>query len=263
MKQLSDTLNAMTFEEDTQKARLRGSTTTGSTISIAPRSKPLTDAELMRIASGLLVKPPFVTFEKQKKYEKKYDDQGVVRDVLVGEEFTTDIVLDIRDGADKALIESALRQSPDAAILKHLQRLSLHKILGSSEKDRSILLHDYAVALGGTSEFIVWTVCKAFWEDDGNKFFPKIFELKRACSAISDGFQRAIVAPTIPPKPKFIPRVREEESDRGKSDRAKLIKFMKEKGDENDYSNDRFYSNYQLECIASSKFGWKSETANG
>lgn len=260
MQQLGDTLNAMMSNEASQKEPQLGLTTTDGRTSIEPRRAPLTESQLTQIASKLLRQAPAICFEKKKKYGRKTvsDDQGTYEldDMVIGEEECVDITFFLNRPLDKKLVESALRNSPPSTVLAHLTRLSLHKRLGSTDQDRQILLHDYADALREFSEFTVFSVCKAFWEDSRSGFYPKIVELREACEAVTAVLKREynqlqLDAPA--PKPKAM---REEDSRGGKARRAHLLEFISSKGKELEGVSDLYPSNYSLEGTARG-LGWQ------
>lgn len=58
------------------------------------------------------------------------------------------------------------------------------------------------------------------------------------------------------------PCMREEDSEAGKARRDELIAFFASKGDLGDYTNTRTYSNYNLEGLACSKYGWRGYAKN-
>lgn len=175
----------------------------------------------------------------------------------VGEEDDIDVQILLRDNLTQELIDSVLRSSPAAATMNHLQRLAMHKRLGSSDQDRGVRLHDCAIALRPYSDVVVYLACKAFWETSKKEFFPQIGEIAAVCEILQRYFTelRSRMIGLMPPKPS--PRTREEESDLGKRRRREVCDFLIDKGEE-DYYERITNSNYFLETMARAKYGWKS-----
>lgn len=272
MQKLSKVLDATPFTSGTALSKNNSSNTpppgsmadAGTTnIQLAPRTKPLSEAEHTAIASSLLQSPCEIFTETKKIYGRKQltDESGqpyFAEGQVIGEEQTTDITLSLNPNIKKSWLESALRPAPIHGITGALTHLMLHKRLGSNDQDRKILLRDYVEAMRGYPEFVVWLVCKTFWQDNTSNFFPKIAELRKCCDAIEQKLRRECgQALSIEQKPKEPPRKREEESDRGREDRRKLCDFFVNRGEVDYFDQHRTYSNYQLECRASAKYGWR------
>ncbi len=240
-----------------------GSTANAGTtnLTLAPRDEALTEKQLMGIASSVLLKPSQIITETRKKYGRKAftDDHGEtywLENQVVGEEVVTDITLAVNGSIKQSWLESALRPGPVIAINGALTHLSLHKRLGSTEQDRAILLRDYVEALRVYPEFVVWLVCKAFWEDNGSSFFPKIADLKTLCDTVERALRRELPAAQLE-KPKRQPLRREEESEEGRRVRRELCDFLVNRGEADYFDMDRLYSNYYLEGLCRSKYGWE------
>lgn len=262
MQHVGNTLKAMKSPEDLQREQQLGSMTTDLTIAQSLRETGLTQSQLATIHSKLLRATPAISSRREKIYgrKKSSDEFGefIIDNAFIGEQDVFEVALLLEPNHTPRVIEAAHRRSPTDAYISHLNHLALHKIFGSSIQDKSILLHDYASALSQFPEFIVWLSCKFFWEKDQNKFFPKIAEVVNLCEKMLAEIPPLPSAQlTHTPKPPKPCAVREEDSDIGKSKREELIDFMKSKGNEDDYSNLSFYSNYSLEQIARCKFGWR------
>ena len=130
--------------------------------------------------------------------------------------------------------------------------------MGSGEQDKTILLHDYAMALSEHPEFVVWLACKWFWENDPNRFFPKIAEIKRLCDSIqlpaikTEREVERIEKPSSVKMDAYYRDVRENPV------RRTLCDYIKSKGGD-DLFDVRSYSNYQLEILAKSKYGYRED----
>lgn len=269
MKHVGDTLKAMKSGEVLPRDAQHGSTTTDLTTSSSnQREQPLTESQLISVMSKTLRAPLAVSSKREKIYGRKRltDEYGEywVDNQIVDERDVFSVAVLLVPNIPERAIEAAHRRSPTAAYVAHLTRLSMHKILGSSVTDKTILFHDYATALAQFPDFVVWIACKWFWEKDPNKFFPKIAEIADLCEKILAELPRPpshqIAKPEAARKPK---PMREEESDSGKARRAELLKFMADHGDTNDYSNTNANSNYSLEGLARLKYGWTGYAANG
>lgn len=274
MKPLSEALTSISFSA-MQEARGRSTSQHGLTRTdgktntqnqLAVRQHQLTESQLTQIASKLLHKPLVVSCRKEKVYGRKTfsDDFGeyVVDDQLIGEEEVFHIDVPINRNADPKWFESAIRHSPPSSTITHLSRLSLHKRLGSSDQDRSILLHDYAEALREFSEFVVFVACRHFWENDKGGFYPKIAALKQICKEIDAAIRSAYTA-TMP----AIEDKRDEERERQnqeeleqlrrlaeleKQENERMIAFLvKATGRDESEFRTGWYDNYRLSMVAS------------
>ena len=235
-------------------------------ILIQSRNKPLMENELTQIASKLLRKMPVLSSTKRKIYGQKtlIDDYGssyVVDDEPIGEEDCYELSILVHEKIDAKVIESALRASPPSATLSHLQRLAMHKRLGSSDTDRGVLLHDYAEALRPYSEFVIYVACKSLWEGDDSPFYPKIKPLVELCEQIHLSFTALHANAGLIAAPAKAPRLqREENTQRGQDERRAICDFLVSKG-EPDWYKSHSYSNYQLELLAG-KHGWNRPTSS-
>jgi hypothetical protein len=108
----------------------------------------------------------------------------------IGKRREIDVILDFCPTIDPHYLDAAMRLSPQDAVVKHLTHLSMHKKFGHSDKEIAVKLLDYAAALGGYPEWVVWVVCKGFWEGDSRPFVPFIDEMKKACQIVMDAFGR-------------------------------------------------------------------------
>lgn len=154
------------------------------------REQPLMEKQLTAIASHLQLKPLSLTSKIAKTYGRKFfpDEFGGfwVEGEPTGTEETVEIAFVLDPNAPIGALEAALRLSPPAANMRHLAHLALHKRLGSSQEDRAVLLADYAQVLQQFPEFVVWTVCKALWQETENAFFPKIKKINDICESVVD-----------------------------------------------------------------------------
>ena len=250
MKQLSDTLEAMKLPKVSPRTAQAGSTATGSQIAIQHRNSPLTESEHTAILSRLLQKPPLLRLTRVRTFGNKPKPNEFGHDVVADDEETYDIDFTYKPNVEVKLIEAALRHSPPSATLDHLTRLSLHKRLGSSDKDRVILFNDYSVALRGFSDFVVFLACKLFWENDDNGFYPKIKSLVSLCQVI----QKKTGTHEIENKP----RPTYYKTPKDNPIRRTLCDFLIAKGKPDYFNEDRMNSNYQLE-IEARGLGWKPD----
>lgn len=199
---------------------------------------------------------------KKKVYGRKalVDDFGreyFVDNEPVGEEDSVELSILYRDGLNIRTVEAALRPSPPAATLGHLQRLAMHKRLGSSDTDRAVLLHDYAEALRPYSDFVVFIACKSLWENDESPFYPKIKPVSELCELIHANFTALLRnfrddAPRIA-SPKTVnkyDRSQYLDDPRENPMRRKVCEFLVSKGKEDYFEQTRLYSNYYLEGMA-------------
>lgn len=194
---------------------------------------------------------PAVYSTKKKLYGPKEIDGNIYEDQPIGEEDSIDISLSYNDNVSAQIIENALRSSPPSAILSHLQRLAMHKRFGSSDNDRTVLLHDYAEALRNYSDFTVYTACRALWETDPSPFFPKIKILGDLCAIIQDSFNNLSRGGTkmITSAPAALDRANFYQSPKDNPLRRVVCDFLISKG-KKDYFNDLTESNYNLEMLA-------------
>lgn len=240
----------------------------GRTNCLVQRPQPLTENELTLIASRLLAKPLTVTSTKKKIYGPKTfsDEHGsyVIENQPIGEEDGFEVSLSFFQNPDRKIVESALRHSPPHAATKHLMRLAVHKRLGSSDEDRAILLHDYAEALRGYSDFVVFMACKCFWENDASGFYPKIITLQSICEeihqAILAAHRQLIDGKPSKPAPNRYDKSQYFLDPKDNPLRRTLCDFLIAKGDEDHFEDTVMWSNYYLEMIAKSKYGWKADS---
>ena len=155
------------------------------------------------------------------------------------------------------MLNAALAQSPRPAYASHITRLALHKKMGSGEADRAVLLVDYADALSQYPEFIVYLVCRNYWENDRRPFVPFIDEIKEACGILRDQFE-AIRNPKLLLK-NMKPVCEIYHSPKDNPIRQKLCDFLIEQGEPDYFEQERFWSNYDLEKLAKSKGYGKAE----
>lgn len=245
----------------TQNISQPSSMAAAGTMNIQARKEPLTEIQLTQIASKLLLKMPVISSIKRtitgtKNVESEFGTYEI-DNAIVGHEEEIEVKVFLRDGLTRELIEAGLRTSPPAATINHLQRLAMHKRLGSSDRDRTVLLHDYAEALRPYSDFIVYIACKLFWENDADAFFPKIKPLREVCENLHQLFNRLLDAPNLPnalapPKPD---RKNYYSDPYPHPMRRQICDFLKSKG-EQDYFRSALYSNYELEQMAA-KYGWQ------
>lgn len=248
---ISNSVTAMTEAPNTSS---HGSTndvlTTNSQLpALAARENPLTDAQLTQIASAVLLKLPVISSMKKPVYEKKMmrneDGNDYLIDQMVSYENQLILSLDLKQNITPSFIKSALRHSPPSASITHLTRLAVHKRMGSTDADRSLLLHDFAVALAEFSEFVVFLACKTCWENSESGFYPTIKVLRDICAQIDGTMNRALLAP---PEPKTEQRrVREEDTTRGQDTRRKICDEILALGGEDEFGG--IQSNYQLESV--------------
>jgi hypothetical protein len=237
-----------------------------NTLAVAPRECPLTENQLMQIASKLLLRPPVVSLTKKKIYGRKelrddYNREYFVDNEPIGEEEVPEISITYRDDLDIRVVEAALRSSPPSAALAHLTRLAIHKRLGSSDADRAVLLHDFAEALRPYPDFVIYVACKSLWETDESPFYPKIKQLATLCELVRDNFSQLLM--NFRSDSKALPTSQKQKFN--KADyysnpqenplRRELCDFLISQGKDDYFEQCTMYSNYQLECKARG-LGW-------
>lgn len=249
MKALSDTLQAMKLPEGSAKGPPLGSTMTAGLPTILQRQNPLTESQLMAIASETLRGGFSLTFEKRTKFGPKTIDGVVFQNEPIGEENAQWLVADFVPNCQIPLINAALAMSPKECTLKHLLHLAIHKKFGSSEEDRAVMLKDYTDALEGVPEFILYTVCKHYWTKDKRPFMPFVAEIRETCDLLQQAFEnkrkpaKMLEQHVVRPQPCY-------DTDKNDPRRKAWCDFLNGLGKENckvDYDNAKLYSNYALE----------------
>lgn len=170
-----------------------GSVTVTGTMSTLPSQRPenLTESQLTAIQSKLLQQMPSVTLSSRKKYGKKlvkdeYGQPFLDENAVVGTEEYAEVGLCCLDSVSDAILVSALRPSPVNGCVAHLTRLALHKRLGSTPEDRTLLLNDYGENLRNYPEFAIYLACRWFWENDDSDFAPNLGKLRAVVEGITD-----------------------------------------------------------------------------
>lgn len=259
MKALGDTLQAMKLPEDSAKEPPRGLTTTAGHSITVRRERALTLEQLTEIALRLLTKPPRLTLTEMTKYGRKSIEGAIYENEPIGSEIVVVAELDFLPDCPANMLNAAMAISPRSAVTNHITRLAAHKkFFGSSEKDRPLLLADYATALESFPEFVIFSVCRHYWENDRRPFVPFIDELREACEAMVralDDRRNPKIEKQERPK---MAAMREEETPHGKDARRALCIFLVEKGEPDYFNQIRLMSNYDLERFAASKYGWKN-----
>lgn len=201
---------------------------------LAPREMGLTQSQLTQIASNTLLEVPSISFAP---------DSGT------SNEKTPEIFLKINKSAKITWFESALRQSQQESLVKHLTHLAVHRTVIGGAEGRMILISDYVQALKHYPEFVVYLACRCWWESATGEFFPKIDMLRSVCESIYGQLSHVLLPP--PEKPKLPPRVRHDASDTGQSERNAICAALVALGCEDMYSGR--VSNYQLQMLLSAK----------
>lgn len=252
-------------DNDTGIGKPPSAATSGAPLADAEREEALSQNQLTSIASRIL-SGPFIVISKTEKIRgrKKISDEfGTywLEDEPIGEREVFSVSVPIFANIPDRALEAAFRRSPINAYLRHLTHLAMHKILGSGSIDRPILLKDYAISLSQFPEFIVWQTCKWFWENDPNKFFPKIVELTDLCEKIQ--IQIPLPAKMQIEKAKSA-SIKSKRMDQYYSNpkenplRRVLCDFLVVHGKDDYFELDRMYSNYYLEGLAHG-LGWRPE----
>jgi hypothetical protein len=256
MKQLSDTLAAMRSNGDLSKNPQTGSMTKRGEILRAPRNQPLTQKQLTAIAFNALRSGFEIILEEKQLFspENHFDEQSK----QTGSGTKIDIIADINPNCPENIIISALTVSPPESYLKHLSHLAMHKKFGSNDMDRAVLLTDYVSSLATFPEFIVFMVCRHYWENDRRPFLPFIGEIKEACQLFKSVLERELARKKQPiligteNKP-----VSNYYEDPLKNPiRRHLCDFLVQQGKPDYFTQSRFWSNYDLEKEAL-RFGWE------
>lgn len=254
MEDLGTILEAMKSPEASQREPQRGLTTTGGQAITARREKPLAENQLTLIVSKTLQGMPQISFEKKKIYGRKEVNGFFYENEPIDEVLAPVVSVSFKEDAPLSLLNAALAMSPPEAIVRHITRLAIHKKFGSNDKDRSVLITDYAVSLSEFPEFLVYLVCRHFWEDDKRPFVPYIGELKEICKLIMVEYEKR--------RQPIIPQIKKEKyySDpRENPMRRRLCDFLISKGEEDHFDQIRLWSNYDLERQANLKtFGVSS-----
>ena len=164
------------------------------------RSAPLTETQLTEIAFQTLQMPLEISYEKKKVYGRKQVSDGngdsyFVDHEPVGEENVCVVLTKFRENASLSYLRAALALSPKESTLRHLTRLAIHKKFGSNDADRAILLSDYVTALSDIPEFILFMICKNYWENDRRPFIPFIGEIRSACITLMEMFLTELNSP--------------------------------------------------------------------
>ena len=140
-----------------------------------------------------------ICYEKKATYGRKLIEGVWYEDQRIGEKVEIDLVIKWAEVTNHdalvAMLRSALVVSPPEACLQHLTHLCLHKRLGSNDADRAVLLVDYVKALAGVPEFVMFTICRTYWENDPRDmhrrpFVPSIDELNDACRVLTESLER-------------------------------------------------------------------------
>lgn len=207
MKALGDTLQAMKFPADGEREQRHGLMTTDGQSIIQLRQQPLTERQLTEIASLVLRQPFTIVCEEKKVYgTKKFRDEfgdGYSENQVLGTEMVTDCVVDINPSLPVAMLQSALMASPHSAYLKHITHLAMHKKFGSTDQDRTIMLADYVKAIRDFPEFVVYQVCRFYWENDRRPFVPFIGEITDACKSLTECLKNHLQRMQEPSQPKI------------------------------------------------------------
>lgn len=254
MKQLSDTLEAMTSLTVLPKAAHHGSTTNAGQIA---RSQSLTANQLTGIASHVLRRGFEIVSEEKPKYLETTHSEEPRQ---VGTETVTDVIADLNQDCSMAMLQTALTVSPRESVLKHLTHLAIHKKFGSSEADRSVLLADYVSALKEYPEYVVYEVCKHYWENDRRPFLPFIGEIKQACEIFKNAISSLLKRKTDSVLVGKAEKEKYYQSPKENPIRRKLCDFLISKGQPDYFDQDRFWSNYDLERSALG-MGWDGKTS--
>lgn len=132
----------------------------------------------------------------------------------------------------------------------------MHKRLGTNDDQRTLLLHDYSESLRDFSDFTVYLACRTFREVTENPFYPQVAVLKNICVEIKNQLMAKAFPQLMAPEKK--PRFDEIYYSKPQENpiRRTLCDHITGKGGE-DYFNDNSYSNYQLERLAVSNYGYK------
>lgn len=234
MQPLSDILPAVMSGAATPREPKHGLTTMdGRTNQLQQiRPTPLMENQLTEIQSQLLSTPFEITSEQKKIYGKKKftDENGEywLDDQLLGTQDGIDCVVNVKKDVPRKIIQSALLVSPQEAYLTHLGHLTLHKKFGSTVEDRTIMLNDYLQGLCCYPEFVVYQVCKHYWQNDRRPFVPFIPEMKEACQIFTDAL-RYFLSRTTEPQPVEITKQPEESwTPPTEADKAKVTEIMGE-----------------------------------
>ena len=192
---LENTLNTLPEKtKSTSNTRQLGSTEDVGQIACLHRDTPLTEKRLMEIASQMLRQPFSITYEEKTIYGRKKitDEYGEywADEQPLGKQEVIDCVIDLIP--EKSALADTLKISAKEAYVKHLTHLLMHKKFGSTNQDRPVMLADYVKALENFPEFVVYQVCRFYWEHDRRPFVPFMGEMADACQIFTDAIKRLL-----------------------------------------------------------------------
>lgn len=257
MKALSDTLNTTLRTLGSPKGLQHGLTIQDGQTGQS-RPQPLMANQLTAIASHVLHRGFEIVSEEKPKYlETSHSEDPKI----VGTQTVIDVIADLNQDCSVAMLQSALMVSPREAVLKHLTHLAIHKKMGSSEADRSVLLADYVSALKDYPEYVIYEVCKHYWENDRRPFLPFIGEMKEACEIFRTAVERLLKNKTQKTiGEKSTPKNVFYKSEKDNPIRREICDFLISQGKPDYFEKDRFWSNYDLERNAM-LLGWAKSSS--
>lgn len=131
----------------------------------------------------------------------------------------------------------------------------MHKKFGTSQQEIAVKLVDYANALKDFPEFVVFEVCKFYWESDKRPFVPFIAEMKSACEVFHNALKGYVEKKELG-KPVTKPDFYKSPTDNPV--RRELCDYLLGQGEPDYFDQTRLWSNYDLEKRVD---GWKNQKA--
>ena len=236
-----------------------------NSVALPMRPAPLSPEEILKIQSAI-EKNFIIKKEEVYGYIPVMENGETVRNEF---DVTGEVVkYSPRANVPIILWEAILRPAPRNHVLYHLARLAAHRRDTRGAEALQVVMEDISADLKDVSEWAVIMAC-AEMRRKNSTWFPNTGEIIEIIEKYSVMLENLYIKRIDSVKPegskpqetRRAPLQREEGSDAGKARRAELEEFLKSKGDTEDYSNTRTISNYRLEGLARSKYGWRGYAA--
>ena len=173
-----------------------------------------------------------------------------------------------KTNAPAALWETLLRPAPKSHVIYHLGRLAAHRRNTRGGEAFQVIMEDIALDVGDVSEWAVVMAC-AEMRKKNSAWFPNTGEILDIIKKYSSMLENLYVKRLEGAKPaegkSFNRRDMNNYYKNPKENplRRELCDFLLQKGEPDYFDFTAMYSNYQLEIVAASKYGWRSATING
>lgn len=231
-------------------------------VSLPMRPTPLSPDEISKIQSAI-----------DKHFSIKTDDSygyvPVVQDgVTIREEFDTvgSVTRYItKKDVPAVLWETLLRPSPRSHVIYHLGRLAAHRRNTRGAEAFQVIMEDIASDLGSISEWAMVMAC-AEMRQKNDAWFPNTGEIiavvKKYAVMLDNLYLKRLESdkPANDTKPKVKRMDKYFSGPKANPMRPVVCDFLVAHGEPDHFDNDRLYSNYYLEGIAKSKYGWEGST---